>query len=44
MLRTELIKITLTEAEKQEIQAAAKSEGLNPSAFVRMAALRLVRQ
>ena len=44
MNRKEVIKITVTAEEKSEIQAAAKSEGLTPSSFVRMAALRLVRQ
>ena len=44
VLRSEIIKITLTAVEKQSILDAAKSEGLTASAFVRMAAMRLARQ
>jgi uncharacterized protein (DUF1778 family) len=41
--RTETIEIGLTKEEKAEIVAAAASEGLQASPFVRMAALQLAR-
>jgi uncharacterized protein (DUF1778 family) len=41
--RTERMEILLTKAEKAEISAAAKSEGLKMGPFIRVAAIRLAR-
>ena len=42
-MRTEVIKIMLTAEEKAEVIAAAKSEGMPPAVFARVAALRVAR-
>jgi uncharacterized protein (DUF1778 family) len=43
MKRSEIIKITLTPDEKAEISAAARTAGLDVSAFVRMMAIKGAR-
>ncbi len=41
--RTEAVEVSLTPSEKAEIIAAARSEGMQVSPFLRFAALRLAR-
>jgi hypothetical protein len=41
--RTELVEVALTPTEKAEIIAAARSEGMQTSAFMRYCALKAVR-
>jgi uncharacterized protein (DUF1778 family) len=41
--RTESVEVSLTAAEKDEIIRAARSEGMQTSAFIRFAALALAR-
>lgn len=42
-MKTQVIKVTVSEDEKAEIRAASKSEGMDMSTFLRVAALRLAR-
>ncbi len=42
--RTAVIEVCVTPAEKEELIAAAKAEGLQTSTFMRIAAFRLARR
>jgi hypothetical protein len=41
--RSEVVEVSLTPSEKAEIIAAARSEGMQASPFLRFAALKLAR-
>lgn len=42
--RTASVEVCLTPAEKTELVAAAKAEGMQTSTFLRIAALKVARQ